>query len=345
MEIENCIFDIGNLLVYNPAPIFSNIKNYNDIIRDITHANVKQLLNRINKLESERKEDVIVVKLPPCETRLPREKRIPIAKPNTKWEAFAKSKGIKDKKKERMVFDEVTKSWKPAWGYNRANDEKTKNWLIELPDNANPFDDAFALKQQKRVASDKKIERAQMNNAKRAKIATGLNQPFNQISSSFSSNKEHLNKSLKEAHQATASMGKFSAKINPFPSNTKNKLANNAKDNVNKMLKSIKPKSVAIDTKREKECQLDILQMMARKEPKLNNLDKLANSTIQKLDMIDKAARADKDKSKSQIRASNKAKKYKIGTNSNVFAFKKKSDYKKFPVKKVKDGKKRKKTD
>ena len=51
----------------------------------------------------------------------PREKPLPKKKPLSKWEAFAKTKGINAKKKKsRMVWCEVSKSWKPRWGYMSA---------------------------------------------------------------------------------------------------------------------------------------------------------------------------------------------------------------------------------
>ena len=67
---------------------------------------------------------VPLLQLPPCTTVLPREKpvsfniiklitpffdvllQIPQPKPPTKWEQFAKAKGITKKKRQRMVFDE-----------------------------------------------------------------------------------------------------------------------------------------------------------------------------------------------------------------------------------------------
>lgn len=41
-----------------------------------------------------------------------------------------------------MIWDDEAKEWKPRWGYNRANDE-TKQWAIEVPQNADPYEDQF----------------------------------------------------------------------------------------------------------------------------------------------------------------------------------------------------------
>lgn len=54
--------------------------------------------------------------------RLPRGKPIPKPKPLTKWEKFAKEKGIVKKKRSKLAFDEATQDWKRIHGYDKAND-------------------------------------------------------------------------------------------------------------------------------------------------------------------------------------------------------------------------------
>ena len=48
----------------------------------------------------------------------------------TKWEKFAREKGIQNKKKSRMVWDETRQEWAPRWGYKRANDDNIG--IVEL---------------------------------------------------------------------------------------------------------------------------------------------------------------------------------------------------------------------
>jgi regulator of ribosome biosynthesis len=55
--------------------------------------------------------------LPPRSTPIPREKHIPTDKAQTRWEKFALEKGIKKKKRERMVWDEDKKEWRPRFGF------------------------------------------------------------------------------------------------------------------------------------------------------------------------------------------------------------------------------------
>lgn len=67
--------------------------------------NVQLLLNEIWQLPTERVEECIVAKLPAPAFVLPRQRKCPVAKPLTKWEKFAKEKGIQKKKKDKKVFD------------------------------------------------------------------------------------------------------------------------------------------------------------------------------------------------------------------------------------------------
>lgn len=69
------------------------------------------LINKIWELPVERVEDAIVAKLPKPEYILPRSRAIPKPKSLTKWQQFAKQKGIRTKKKGRskLKWDEDLK--------------------------------------------------------------------------------------------------------------------------------------------------------------------------------------------------------------------------------------------
>ena len=68
--------------------------------------------------------------LPERKTRIPREKPIP-KKIETKWERYAKMKGIKKHKRERMVYDKNADEWRPRWGYKRVGSDPMDGWLTE----------------------------------------------------------------------------------------------------------------------------------------------------------------------------------------------------------------------
>uniref|UniRef100_A0A8L0DPJ0 Ribosome biogenesis regulatory protein n=1 Tax=Oncorhynchus mykiss TaxID=8022 RepID=A0A8L0DPJ0_ONCMY len=102
-------FDIGNLVAYDKNRI--DIRQFReqkkeDFLRSLARDNTQLLVNEIWKHPTERVEEVIVVKLPEPTTPLPREKPPPKPRPPTKWEEFAKLKGIQKKKKTNLVWDD-----------------------------------------------------------------------------------------------------------------------------------------------------------------------------------------------------------------------------------------------
>jgi regulator of ribosome biosynthesis len=108
------------------------------------------------------------IRLPETQTIFPRSRPLPSVKELTKWEKFAKDKGIKQKKRSRMVYSEITKSWVPRWGADSVKKVEDKaNPIIELrkndPNNADPFMRKGA---EKRIVKDKQLVR-QMKNEER----------------------------------------------------------------------------------------------------------------------------------------------------------------------------------
>lgn len=69
------------------------------------------LINKIWELPVERVDEAIVATLPKPEYVLPRSRAIPKPKALTKWQQFAKEKGIRTKKKGRskLKWDEELK--------------------------------------------------------------------------------------------------------------------------------------------------------------------------------------------------------------------------------------------
>ena len=162
--------DEGNLLAFDPRPIEqSKIKadQKEEFLKNLTIQSAQVLLSKLFQLPVERVEDVVVAKLPKPSTIMPREKPLPKQKPLTKWEQYAKLKGIQKKKKSKMVFDELTKEWKPRWGYKRANDD-TKNWIYEIKQNENPYDDFFAKEKEKKSERIAKNELQRLRNIARS---------------------------------------------------------------------------------------------------------------------------------------------------------------------------------
>ncbi|KAH0478091.1 MAG: uncharacterized protein KVP18_004147 [Porospora cf. gigantea A] len=77
--------------------------------------------------------------------KLPREMPALTEKPKTRWQKYAESKGIKlNKKREKLVWDEASKSWRPRHGrFSTKNNHQVA--IVELKpqdeDNHDPFVD------------------------------------------------------------------------------------------------------------------------------------------------------------------------------------------------------------
>jgi regulator of ribosome biosynthesis len=96
---------------------------------------------------------------------MPREKRIPEVKDETKWQKFAKEKGIQKKKKERMVWDEVRQEFAPRWGYKRADAGVEDLAVIEIKNGQDPYADPYAEARKEKTANRSKNLSQQIRNS------------------------------------------------------------------------------------------------------------------------------------------------------------------------------------
>ncbi|KAL2259806.1 hypothetical protein VTK26DRAFT_6380 [Humicola hyalothermophila] len=134
-------FDLGLLLANDPNPVAlprttdtATIESHlASVARDGAQVLINQLLTTcpISSTASG-----VLLSLPPAQTPLPREKPVPAPKPETKWSAFAKRRGIKPKTREQrrnLQYNEATGEWERRWGYKGANKggEQTEP-IIEL---------------------------------------------------------------------------------------------------------------------------------------------------------------------------------------------------------------------
>ncbi|KAI5092037.1 ribosome biogenesis regulatory protein-like [Silurus meridionalis] len=205
-------FDIGNLLAFDKNAINTRgfkQQNKDEFLRSLARDNTQLLINEIWKHPSEKVEEVVVVNLPDPITRLPREKPAPKPRPPTKWEQFAKLKGIQKKKKTNLVWDEVHKEWKRRWGYKRAKDD-TKEWLIEVPENADPNEDHFAKKNQ---AKKERVAKNEFNRLKNIARSQKLKVPGIGLAPTGHQSKAELAKAVSVAKSSTASVGKFQERL------------------------------------------------------------------------------------------------------------------------------------
>ncbi|CAL1596944.1 unnamed protein product [Knipowitschia caucasica] len=246
-------YDLGNLLAIDSNRVELRQQNRDEFLKALARDNTQLLINEIWKLPTERVEEAIVAKLPDPATSLPREKPPPKAKPPTKWEQFAQLKGIQKKKKTNLVWDEKSKEWKRRWGYKRANDD-TKDWMIEVPDRADPNEDQFA----KRVKAKKeRVAKNELNRLRNIARSQNIQIPTSGLIPKARQSKDELSLAASVAKTSTASAGRFQDRLpKEKPSKRKGQKR--------------KFEPVIGDFSHERQKQLDLLQVMGNKKPKMD---------------------------------------------------------------------------
>uniref|UniRef100_A0AC35UDB1 Ribosome biogenesis regulatory protein n=1 Tax=Rhabditophanes sp. KR3021 TaxID=114890 RepID=A0AC35UDB1_9BILA len=236
--------DAGNLLIIDKDPLFENEINKipdEEHLLNLARDNTQFLFNHIWELEKVTVDQAICAKLPTCTYVLPREKPLPKAKEMTKWEKFAKEKGIVKVKKDKKIFCTDSDTWKPTYGYKRGNDD-TKDWLIEVPGNADPNRDFFEervvakkdrvaknefqrLKNLAHFAKKNKVDDGNLKQSsapaqkksglggKRNKVVDPNAKPIGLGIDNKTRSKTELGHQIYNAKHSTASLGKFQDKI------------------------------------------------------------------------------------------------------------------------------------
>ena len=242
--------DVGNLVVSEAGVLerekFSLLSG-GGLTREEREENIRRhardvlqrLVGELFALPSESDVNGRFALLPPGQTKFPRSLPLPsLVKPKTKWEQFAEEKGIKKRKRSKMVFDEQQDEWKRRHGYDRANDP-TKIAIVEakLSSRAGETEDPF-LKERKdkkaRVEKNEMQRRRNLGEQVKARgaealpatlrLAIGNNNNNNNNSSSKKGGSDRVGaKSLKSKQlvkdvqykvaTSTASVGKFNAPI------------------------------------------------------------------------------------------------------------------------------------
>jgi len=110
------------------------------------------------------------------EIRLPRAMPPPPPKQETKWEKFAKAKGIplNKEKRSRKVWDEATGSWMFRHGYEKANKKENEWPIMEVGANDNPYEDPWEKQREEKGARvNQNIERRMKNEERAGNLTKG----------------------------------------------------------------------------------------------------------------------------------------------------------------------------
>ncbi|CAF9915393.1 MAG: hypothetical protein GOMPHAMPRED_000738 [Gomphillus americanus] len=165
-------FDLGNLTVFDENIVSSNPSNAEiaSISRDCAQALINQLLTTCTIHTSSK--NGTLIKLPAPSTPLPREKPLPAPKQETKWEKFARKKGItKSKETGSKVYDEELGEWVSKWGYKGKNKAGENQWLVEVDEKKERTlkdgETVRGLNRRERVDNVKRNERKQKANERR----------------------------------------------------------------------------------------------------------------------------------------------------------------------------------
>ncbi|WWC57501.1 uncharacterized protein I303_100033 [Kwoniella dejecticola CBS 10117] len=260
------ISDAGLLAAFDNSPVDSDEykMNLNQHLLALTLTSTQSLISSLFALPTKSTSSGILTILPTPTTILPREKPLPKPKPLTKWERFAKEKGISHKRKEKDVWDEELQDWVPRWGKGGKNRQGEEQWLHEVKagDDAD-LDPAKTAKAERkaRIAKNEKQHAANIaaaaNSAASASLSTSASSSKGkgELSQEEKKNlrerrKDELKRSMLISKTATASLGKYDGKIEGEPK------AKGVK-------RKFEPTSTK-DFKGEKESQLDVLNRLEK---------------------------------------------------------------------------------
>lgn len=221
---DDLTYDLGLLYAFDPSPVDTAAMTAADpsaYLLRTARENMQLLSNKLYELFTSSTDKKMIV-LPPPTTHLPREKPLPEAKPLTRWEKFAKEKGIVKKKRSKMVWDEEKQQWAPRYGYGRANDpkDKMKDWLVMAKPgddgSVDPFE-AKADERKMRLSKQKKQEernRLEAAHAASFKGAKGM---------AKADQRKYLDQAISAVQVSTASAGRFDKTVAHEPSKDKGK--------------------------------------------------------------------------------------------------------------------------
>lgn len=172
---RNLVLDIGNLTAWDPESVVlpKAGPKREEYLKQMARDDAQVMINKLYAMnETEIVDGEKVLKLPEATTILPRGKPVPEPKQPTKWERFARDKGIKSKSnktREKKVWDDTTQKWLPRYGYNKVRNDEQKDWLIEIPDQADPNVDYFAQKKEQKKEKIAKNKYQQLRNVAKAR--------------------------------------------------------------------------------------------------------------------------------------------------------------------------------
>lgn len=218
-SMDGLVLDAGHLYAFDPSPVDEVALSSDHAAAHLVQcarAAAQLLTNELCGSQS----DKGIIPLPPPELKLPREKPLPVEKASTRWDKFAKQKGIVKQKRSKHVWDEATQQWAPRYGYGRAKSAKSENenWVVEAKPgddgSVDPFEKRADDKKAKKGTQKRQEERNRLEAAAAGDAAGGK---------SRAEQKAKLKRAIAAAQSSTASMGRFDPQLRNEPSRTAGK--------------------------------------------------------------------------------------------------------------------------
>lgn len=225
--------DLGNLAASDPSPVdpdvFGRAPSDSATAAAISRGRdvLQRLVADLFTLPSEADVNGRYVELPAGETPFPRTKPLPpTEKPMTKWEKFAKEKGIKKRKRSKLVYDEQTDEWKRRHGYDRVKDaDRIIIADAKMSDVPGKTEDPFTREERERRERVEKNQGKQLKNLQKAVATHGKHvlPPTLQMSAAPKKGvkalplngmkKQQIRDLTAQVAKSTASMAKYNAPI------------------------------------------------------------------------------------------------------------------------------------
>ncbi|KAI0981794.1 hypothetical protein GJ496_011698 [Pomphorhynchus laevis] len=146
-----------------------------------------------------------LVKLGDVKMRFPRIRRPSPERKPTKWEKFAREKGIRQSKRDKLIYMSEDDQWHPRYGYKGANKlKKARDWIVELPDHGKVPDanEVFnGITEKRKTLQSRYQENHKKNIGRRAKEL---------ICPDALEETKGITKAIKFSKKGDSSLGKFS---------------------------------------------------------------------------------------------------------------------------------------
>jgi len=250
-------YDLGHLSAFDYHPINSQeLKSDANFLTEMTRDNVQLLFTKIFQLPSKVEPEGVLAELPKASTSLPRSKPLPEAREPTRWEKFAKIKGIQKKsRKPQLVWDEEHKEWRRRFGYKRANNELDQI-IVPADENDTSGIDPFTKMVQEKKDRLQKQGKKEKRNRDEANLSRARSQ-----AQSGAKLKDDISRTFALVSRSTASLGRFDKRL---PGETEA-----PKMKGTRRVAGV-GSAVAADLRAERSANLTILDKMIAKEDKVD---------------------------------------------------------------------------